>query len=148
MEAKNETEQKKRVAVLFDAVRMSNELEKNLDQLMQMQSENGGFVWFKGGPDDRYITQYILTGIGHLNILKAVPANLKNKIDDVTKSGINYLDARMKEDYNRLVKSKADLTKQQISYSEIQYLYMRSFFNSIAVPGTAIELKKLRMYKN
>ena len=139
MEAKNETEQKKRVAVLFDAVRMSNELEKNLDQLMQMQSENGGFVWFKGGPDDRYITQYILTGIGHLNILKAVPANLKNKIDDVAKSGINYLDARVKEDYDRLVKSKADLTKQQISYSEIQYLYMRSFFNSIAVPGTAFQ---------
>jgi hypothetical protein len=139
MEAKNETEQKKRVAVLFDAVRMSNELEKNLDQLMQMQSENGGFVWFKGGPDDRYITQYILTGIGHLNILKAVPANLKNKIDDVTKAGINYLDARMKEDYDRLVKSKADLTKQQISYSEIQYLYVRSFFNSIAVPGSAFQ---------
>ena len=21
---------------------------------------------FKGGPDDRYITQYIITGIGHL----------------------------------------------------------------------------------
>ena len=66
LQAKNETEQKKRIALLFDMVKLGSELDKNLDRLMQLQSQNGGFVWFQRGPDDRYITQYILTGIGHL----------------------------------------------------------------------------------
>lgn len=66
MQAKNETQQKKNIAVLFDLMRMSSELNKAYEKLRQMQSPNGGFVWFKGGPDDRFITQYIITGIGHL----------------------------------------------------------------------------------
>src|ERR1700730_7378134 len=139
MEAKSETEQKKRIALLFDMVRMSNELEKNLDQLIQMQTENGGLVWFKGGPDDRYITQYILTGIGHLKNLDAIPENMKNKIDRLIKTALPYLDKKIKEDYDRLVKSKADLNKQPPGYNEINYLYMRSFFNNENVPGNVFQ---------
>src|SRR3712207_8451112 len=44
----------------------------SLQKLKEMQSENGGFVWIKGAPEDRYMTQYILTGIGHLKQLGAV----------------------------------------------------------------------------
>ncbi|MFL5810565.1 MAG: alpha-2-macroglobulin family protein, partial [Flavisolibacter sp.] len=69
LQAKTETEQKKNIALLFDMVHMANELSANLDKLHQAQSPNGGFVWFKGGPDDRYITQYIISGIGHLKKL-------------------------------------------------------------------------------
>src|SRR5436190_19894461 len=62
LEAQNESQQKKNMALLFDMIRMSKELESSLTKLKDMQSPNGGFVWFKGGPDDRYITQYILSG--------------------------------------------------------------------------------------
>ncbi len=72
LQAKSEEQQKKNIALLFDMVKMSSELNSSLEKLKQMQSENGGFVWFKGGPDDRYITQYIITGIGHLKKLKAI----------------------------------------------------------------------------
>ncbi|HMG67083.1 MAG TPA: alpha-2-macroglobulin family protein, partial [Chitinophagaceae bacterium] len=71
LDAKSEEQQKKNIALLFDMVKMSQELNGSLDKLKQMQSENGGFVWFTDGPDDRYITQYIVTGIGHLKKLKA-----------------------------------------------------------------------------
>src|ERR1700704_2698663 len=70
LQAKTEAQQKKNIALLFDMIKMSTELNGNFEKLKQMQSENGGFVWFKGGPDDRYITQYIITGIGHLKKLK------------------------------------------------------------------------------
>jgi hypothetical protein len=66
LQAKSEAEQKKNIALLFDMIRMSQELNSSYDKLVQMQSSTGGFVWFKGGPDDRYMTQYIVTGIGHL----------------------------------------------------------------------------------
>ena len=72
LQAKSEAEQKKNIALLFDMVRMSQELNSSYEKLKQMQSSNGGFVWFKGGPDDRYMTQYIVTGIGHLKKLKGM----------------------------------------------------------------------------
>jgi uncharacterized protein YfaS (alpha-2-macroglobulin family) len=134
LEAKNESEQKKNIALLFDMVRMSNEADKAISKLKELQSSNGGFVWFKGGPDDRYMTQYILTGIGHLQKLNAWPAALTNSLNEIVARALPYLDARLKEDYDNLLKYKADLKKNNLSSIAIQYLYMRSFFadNNIA----------------
>ncbi len=76
LQGKSESEQKKNIALLFDMVKMSNALETTIAKLQDMQIDNGGFVWFKGGPDDRYITQYILTGIGHLKKLNTIPKSV------------------------------------------------------------------------
>lgn len=130
LQAKTEEQQKKNIALLFDMVRMSQELKTNLEKLKQMQSPNGGFVWFKGGPDDRHITQYILTGMGRLGNLDIPASNLK----EIIATALPYLDKKIQEDYERLIKSKADLKKQQLSYLQIQYLYMRSFFPEHALP--------------
>lgn len=134
LQAKNEAQQKKNIALLFDLVRMSNELSKWMAKLQEMQSSNGAFVWFKGGPDDRYITQYILTGIGHLKKLKALPEN--DIQDELIKKAIPYLDARIKEDYEEMLKHNKKLpVNDYISPLHIQYLYMRSFFPGYSVPG-------------
>jgi hypothetical protein len=137
LEAKTEAQQKKNIALLFDMVRMSRELKNNLAALKQMQTENGGFVWFKGGPDDRYITQYILAGIGHLKKLNAIAADEQDDINAIIRLALPYLDKKIKQEYDRLVKTKAKLDEQQISYTEIHYLYMRSFFPEQAVTQAA-----------
>ncbi len=131
-EAKNETDQMKQIAALFDAARMSEEAGVNLQKLKDLQTSNGGFVWFKGGNDDRYITQYILTGIGHLNTLGLLSAESKAALEDITGNALSYCDKRLSEEYAQLVKSKADLNKNNLSKLATQYLYMRSFFNTIA----------------
>jgi len=128
LEAKSEEQQKKNIALLFDLVKMGTELGKSLDKLKQLQSDNGGFVWFQGGPDDRYITQYIITGIGHLKRIKANAGGQETKLKEILDGAIPYLDKKIKEDYDRLTKYKTDLKKYVPGYSEIQYLYMRSFF--------------------
>ena len=87
LEAKSEEQQKKNIALLFDMVKMSSELNSSIEKLKQMQSENGGFVWFKGGPDDRYITQYIVTGIGHLKKLKAFANGQDKKLKEILANG-------------------------------------------------------------
>jgi uncharacterized protein YfaS (alpha-2-macroglobulin family) len=134
LQAKNEAQQKKNIALLFDMVRMSGELNKWIAKLQELQSSNGGFVWFKGGPDDRYITQYILTGIGHLKKLKALPSN--DVANEIIKKAIPYLDARIKEDYENMLKhSKKVPDDDFVSPLHIQYLYMRSFFPEYGVPG-------------
>ena len=53
LDAQNENQQKKNIALLFDMVKMSSEMDKSFNKLKEMQSSNGGFVWFKGGPDNR-----------------------------------------------------------------------------------------------
>ncbi|MBL7745951.1 MAG: alpha-2-macroglobulin, partial [Chitinophagaceae bacterium] len=49
LQAKNEAEQKRNIALLFDMIKMSEQLNSAYDKLKQMQSSNGGFVWFTGG---------------------------------------------------------------------------------------------------
>lgn len=128
LEAKTEEQQKKNIALLFDIVKMTNELRGNLSKLKELMNDNGSFPWFKGGYDDRYITQYILTGIGHLKKLNAITKEQEDDISTIINDGLNYLDRKIKEDYDRLLKNKANLTRDQIGDIHIQYLYMRSFF--------------------
>jgi hypothetical protein len=98
-----------------------------------MQSSNGGFTWFKGGPDDPYITQYIITGIGHLRKLNALSDNDYAAVQTIVNKALPYLDARLKDEYDYLIKNKVKLSNNNLSHTAIQYLYMRSFFSASAI---------------
>jgi hypothetical protein len=128
LQAKSEAEQKRNIANLFNLNRMSKELERTVRELEIMQTPNGGFTWFKGMPDDRFITQYIITGIGRLMHIGVTETGSDSRILQIVEKALPYLDARIKEDYDKLKRDKADLNQQQIDYTHIQYLYMRTFF--------------------
>jgi hypothetical protein len=140
--ATTEAEQKRNIVLLFDLVRMSNELTSSLDKLIQMQSSNGGFVWFKGGPDDRYMTQYIVSGIGHLKKVNALQTDQVERINAILKTAIPYLDKRIKEDYDLLFSSKSYLKPYTPGAIELHYLYMRSFFPEIPVATASLSAFK------
>jgi uncharacterized protein YfaS (alpha-2-macroglobulin family) len=73
MQAESEEQQKKNISLLFDLVKISSQADASIEKLTQMQLANGSFPWFKGGNgEDRYITNYILTGIGKLKRLGAI----------------------------------------------------------------------------
>lgn len=137
LQAKNESEQKRNIALLFDMIKMSEQLNSAYEKLKQMQSSNGGFVWFTGGPDDRYMTQYIVTGIGHLKKLNAWAKGQEDKLKSILNTAIPYLDRKIKEDYDELVKYKTDLKKYTPGYTIIQYLYMRSFFPEYPIAASS-----------
>ncbi|MFN8291119.1 MAG: alpha-2-macroglobulin family protein [Chitinophagaceae bacterium] len=137
LQAKNESEQKRNIALLFDMIRMSDQLNSAYAKLKQMQSSNGGFVWFTGGPDDRYITQYIVTGIGHLMKLKAVANGQADELKGILATAIPYLDRKIKVDYDDLIKYKVNLKTYTPGYTTIQYLYMRSFFPDYPVAAAS-----------
>lgn len=138
LEAKTEAAQKQNIALLLDSVRMNRELSATLELLRQMQTANGGFVWCIGGPDDLYITQYIVTGIGHLKKLNAIGKASETAIAAILQKALPYLDRKMKDDYDGFLKSKTDLKKQHVGYLHIQYLYMRSFFADTPIPQASI----------
>ncbi|MBA2406705.1 MAG: hypothetical protein H0V65_01750, partial [Chitinophagales bacterium] len=129
LQAEDETARKKRIALLFDINRTSYEMKIAIKQLEQMQLPNGGWSWFSGGPDDRYITQYIVAGFGHLQHLNALPEEENSKA--MLTKAIHYSDNRMREDYEKLIKNKAVVNDHQLNYAAIHYLYARSFYPEI-----------------
>jgi hypothetical protein len=133
MEGKTETQQKQRIAMLFDMVRMSRELESTIDRLRELQAGDGGFPWFKGGPDDRYVTQYILTGLGRLERMQALPPGLAEKVKSIVAAALGFADREIKTDYDQDLKIVSGV--HSISPFAAQYLYMRSLFNDYGIPG-------------
>jgi uncharacterized protein YfaS (alpha-2-macroglobulin family) len=140
-EAQSETEQKKRIALLFDINKMTNELESAKRKLQQNQMDNGAWAWFKGGYENRFITQHIITGFGHLKHLKVTSSEDETSM---IQKAIQYLDTEFVKDYKDLKKynSKVDLSKDHLSYSQLHYLYMRSFFPEIEASKEVKEITK------
>jgi hypothetical protein len=135
LQAESESQQKKNIALLFDMLKMRAALKSALDKLQQAQSETGGFAWFKGGREDRYITQYIISGIGRLRKLNAIPSDMKPSLDKMSRSAIAWLDRTIRTDYDKREKSTASIELKPI---QLQYLYMRSLFPEIDIPGNII----------
>ena len=132
LQSKSESENKKRVGLLFDLNKMSNETSSALKKLMKKQSSNGGFMWFDGMPDDWYITQHITSGFGHLNNLGVVKVRDNSDVWNMLYKAVKYCDNRMREEYEWMKKHNPKYkTENHLSYNAIQYLYMRSFYKDI-----------------
>ncbi|WP_323789362.1 alpha-2-macroglobulin family protein [Psychroserpens sp.] len=125
-DAQSETEQKKRIALLFDLNKMNYELDAAKRKLQNNQMPNGAWPWFKGGKPNRYITQHIITGFAHLDILNVT---LSDSEASMINKAIKYLDAEFVKEYKDIRKynPKADLSKDHLTNTQLQYLYLRSF---------------------
>lgn len=142
MQANNQAERNKRVAVLFDLNRMGNELGRAFNKLQKAQYRDGGFAWFDGMEPSRYITQHIVAGMAHLEKLNAL--DKRYNIADMVSRGLNYLDAQIRNDYDNLIKYKAKLDEKQIGNIQIHYLYASSF--SMHKPRNSKQLEAFSYY--
>ncbi|PID69516.1 MAG: alpha-2-macroglobulin [Flavobacteriales bacterium] len=154
--AQSEAEQKKRIALLFNLNKMKNELDAALRKLERMQMNNGGFPWFMGSHyPNRYITQYIVTGLGHLQHLNVISNNSDKSVTKITDKALSFLDNEIYDDFKKLKKQAKKIEKRATNKAEakrlvrafwadnhtgtvqIQYLYMRSFFGNKPIPTKA-----------
>ncbi|MBS1774963.1 MAG: alpha-2-macroglobulin [Bacteroidetes bacterium] len=124
LQAQSESEQRRHISRLFESYKLSKELSASAQKLREMQLPSGAFPWFKGMQSDRFITQYIVTGIGRLTKLGISNPDMKQ----IAKKALVYLDNEVKKSYAELLTRKSDLQMQHIGNFEVQYLYMRSFF--------------------
>jgi uncharacterized protein YfaS (alpha-2-macroglobulin family) len=138
LNGRSEEQNKKRIALLFDLVRMSNELDRAFSKLRQMQGYSGGWPWFTGLPESWYITQHILAGLAKLQALGVKNAS-KEKISGMTVKAVAFIDAEMKRDYDHLLRYGVNLKQRNIAYIHYHYLYARSFFKDTAVPENCRE---------
>ncbi|MFN6086533.1 MAG: alpha-2-macroglobulin family protein, partial [Fluviicola sp.] len=134
LESQDQSERKKRVALLFDLNKMDNQLERAIDKLTKMQLPSGAWPWFSGMYENRYITQHIVTGIGHLRNLEVKQASENKQLDRMLKQAIAYLDYKLQEDYIELQQHNAQHDNEiYVSESQIQYLYARAYFKELEI---------------
>jgi len=121
-QAKNESEARRNVGVLFDDNRLNTETAATLKKLGEMQLGDGRWPWFPGGYGNDYITLYIVTGFGRLRHLDA----------DVGAApairALRRLDEWMRENYDRIQKNWKHPEEYVPSPTDALYLYGRSFF--------------------
>ena len=137
LEAKNETEQKQRLSLLFDLNR-SGEGQKNaLRQLLQRQDEQGGWSWFNGLPPSRTITLAILRGMAQLVELNAIQYGQEEKEAQI--KALRFLDKQIQKDYERLREQDTKWQNAMPSPEQISYLYVRSAYRDIPEASEARE---------
>jgi uncharacterized protein YfaS (alpha-2-macroglobulin family) len=154
-DAQSETEQKKRIALLFDLNKMTNDQQATINKLKDQQFSNGGFPWFKGSDyPNRYITQHIAAGFGHLQKLGVKfngPETADKSAQNIISKAVNFLDEEILDDYNKLlaeakklrdkekskekgIKAEIDyLAKNHLGHLQLHYLYMRSFYKEVKI---------------
>ncbi len=133
LESQNEGERKRRLALLFDVNNLAAQQEQTLKKLLDMQSESGAWSWFEGMPDNRYITQLIITGMGRLKFLNVLKPDENAALNSAINKAMQYMDRELAKDYKQLKSHYDDKQLSQRLFTgttEIQYLYGRSFFDA------------------
>ncbi|MDR0506769.1 MAG: hypothetical protein LBH32_08160 [Dysgonamonadaceae bacterium] len=130
-DAQNETEQRKRLALMFDLNKMSQEFSAAQQKLIQRQNADGGFAWFDGGQSSVYITEHIVQGFGQLqNLLgfKNITGLKDLGLKDLIEKSIKYIDAEQVKEIKRQQENIKKYGEKIDGKSFIHYYYVRSFW--------------------
>ena len=120
-QAKNESQARRNVAILFDDNRLNSETRRLHRKLAQMQLADGAWPWFPGGRGNDYITLYITTGFGRM-------LNLGLDIDPKpAHKALTRLDQWIDSTYRDILKH-GKKEGNNLSSQIALYLYARSFF--------------------
>ena len=130
LEAKSETEQRSRIATLFEVNTLRNQQTNALKLIAQKQKYNGGWPWMDGMPESPYISTYILTGFGKLQKMGAWSSLSKadqNTAQSICDKAVRYLEYEVAETY-RNMKKYSKGKDWPIGSSTLAELYALSFF--------------------
>ncbi len=120
-QARNESEARRQVGVLFEDNRLDDELTRAFRRLAEAQRSDGFWPWFSGGQGNPYITLYITTGFARLRHLGAT-------VDlSLAERSLEALDGWMQERYEQL-RREENTDGNRITPLMAFYLYGRSYF--------------------
>lgn len=131
LEARSETEQRRRITELFETNNLARREMDNLNKLQQMHNSDGGWSWFGNGRSNVYITQHILSGFGHLRSLELEIPEVVN-----ISEALRFVDDHYRDQYKKLTKEQVQ-KKQGISALEVQWLYAREMLGADSTAAAA-----------
>ena len=130
LEAKSETEQRSRIATLFEVNTLRGQQTRALQLMQQKQKYNGGWPWMDGMPESAYITTYILSGFGKLQSMGAWSSLSKSDqktAQSICDKAVRYLEYDVAETY-RYMKKYSKGKDWPIGSTTLAELYALSFF--------------------
>ena len=139
LEAKNESEQKQKLSLLFDLNRSTMLTNAAIDKLKDLQASQGGWSWFKGFRPDVTITHYILYGFDQLKKLEA--GTITDGIRAMQAKAVSYIDSEALSRFEELKKGNRDWRKiQTIPVYDLEYLYVRSAYPQYPVSDALTQM--------
>ena len=128
LEAKSETEQRARIANLFDLNNLRQQQSTTLRLLEKKQQYNGGWPWMDGMPESPYITTYILSGMGRLKqmgVWESMSKADQQMAQNICDKAVRFIELDVADHYRDMKR----LNKEWgISGFTLQELYALSFF--------------------
>ncbi|MEI6972476.1 MAG: alpha-2-macroglobulin family protein, partial [bacterium] len=121
-EAKDESQARRNVGILFDANHLDTETQNTFQKLAQMQLGDGLWPWFPGFRGDEYMTLYIATGFGRMRHLGAEKVDMAPALKSLA-----ALDGWMDRIYREILRD-GHQEDNHLSNTIAFYLYGRSFF--------------------
>lgn len=122
VEATNETEQKQRIATLFDlnTIQYANSIAINKLKTLQ---QNGAWSWYKGMGVSPYVTLFVTEALGRIPVLTGKP--LPQDALGLQDASWTYLHREAQTIYTSLLKSeKSGITGQGVPDFILRYLYL------------------------
>ena len=140
LEARNESEQMSRLALLFDPNRTKSLSSQATQKLSELQNPDGGWSWYKDMYSSRSITQYILYGYAKLQETGMIEYS-----DDIKKMqmlALQYIDGQIVKDFEKLKEQKDWEKTASVSLTHLEYAYVRSFYRDIPITAEAREAER------
>jgi uncharacterized protein YfaS (alpha-2-macroglobulin family) len=132
-DAQDETEQRRRIAELFDTERMEAELLTTIKKLKQNQQADGGWGWFNGLRSDLYITRHIVAGFGKLRTMGVWQMDADTR--DMLAKAVKFMDEEVVEYHKNTIKEKNRVP----DWFELHSAYARSFWLKDFATGMAAD---------
>ena len=123
MEATSESEQKERIATLFDLNNIRNNNAAALLKLQELQLPDGSWGWYKGMNGSLFVTDFIVEQNARIALLTGKP--LEGAALNMQRSAFNYLHKEALQEYRSIREAEKNGSKSQgISRSALKYLYL------------------------
>lgn len=123
LEATTESEQRSRIATLFDLNQLNNRNLSALTKLKELQGTDGSWSWYKGMSGSFYITSYVTELLVRLPQLTGKA--LTSDVQAMKQAAFGYLNNRALEAYRSMLKAEKRGSKvSSLSDDLVQYLYL------------------------
>jgi uncharacterized protein YfaS (alpha-2-macroglobulin family) len=128
LQAENETAQKQGLISLFNTNQSAYLNAQAIEKLRSLQTEDGGWVWFKGMSANVSLTQWMLYRMGTLKEAGAIDE--PEELTKMQEKAVHFIDRQFKKRHSSKDPKLLNAQTSPSSY-ELEYLLARSFYREI-----------------
>ncbi|MCE1167550.1 MAG: MG2 domain-containing protein [Sphingobacteriia bacterium] len=145
-DAIDESNDYKKITTFFDEEQLKISSEDAFKRMKELQLPSGGFSWYDGMADSKFLTEEVLQTLGRMKKMSGIDPKLQPTLEKMVTSAISYLDDRMIENWK--LDSIHKVKSSTIDADELKYMYARSFWlKDYSMPSRSAKIYKEMLIK-